>query len=360
LFVVKVDGRARRARCVLATVALVAAGCSGRGVPDPAAVSDGRAAGASPASARAAADPLPSWNEGAAKAAIVAFVERVSREDGPDFVPPGERIAAFDDNGTLACEQPMSLQLAFALDRIHELAPEHPEWRTREPFKSVLEGDSKAALAGGEAAAAELIAATGVGTTTEELNAIVTRWVLTAHHPRFGRPYIEAVYQPMVELLAYLRANAFKTFIVSVAGADFMRPWSEDAFGVPTEQVLGSRANLDYEVRDGKPRIELRAGVERIADKAGKPVAIQEQIGRRPIAAFGNSDGDIEMLEWTTSGSGPRLGVIVHHTDVTREYAYDRGSATGTLARALDEAPKRGWIVVDMKQDWKIAFPFEQ
>ncbi len=224
----------------------------------------------------------------------------------------------------------------------------------------MLDGDPKAALAGGERAAAELIAATHVGDTTDEFNAIVTRWILTAHHPRFGRPYMEVVYQPMLELLAYLRANGFKTFIVSGGGADFMRPWTQDVYGVPPEQVIGSRAKLKYEDRDGGPRIERLAGIDFVDDRAGKPVAIQEQIGRRPIAAFGNSDGDFEMLEWTTSGPGPRLGMIVHHTDPTREWAYDRGSPVGALARALDEAPARGWVVVDMKQDWKVVFPFEQ
>lgn len=352
---------ARAARFAIAAVAMVAAGCTGRGVSDRAVVADDSGAGSSLASAaQAPADPLPSWNEGGAKAAILAFVARVSREGGPDFVPPGERIATFDSDGTLSCEQPMSVQLAFALDRVRELAPRHPEWRSQEPFKSVLEGDLKAALAGGEPAAAELIAATDADNTTEEFNAIVTRWILTAHHPRFGRPYIEVVYQPMLELLAYLRANGFKTFIVSGGGVDFIRAWSEDVYGVPAEQVIGRPARLKYEVRDGEPRIERLAGVDHVDEKAGKPVEIQRQIGRRPIAAFGNSDADFQMLEWTTSGPGARLGMVVRHTDVTREYSYDRGSESGTLARALEEAPKRGWVVVDMKRDWKVVFPFEQ
>jgi phosphoserine phosphatase len=308
----------------------------------------------------AVADPLPSWNAGAARDAIVDFVARVTREDGSDFVPPSERIATFDNDGTLWSEQPMYAQLAFAIDRVHELAPQHPEWHHREPFKSVLARDKEKALAGGEHAIAELIAATHAGMTTEEFDAIVSQWILTAHHPRTGHPYIEMVYQPMLELLAYLRANGFKTFIVSGGGVDFIRPWAVDAYGIPPEQIVGSRAKLEYEVRDGVPRIERLAAVDFVDDKAGKPVGIQEQIGQRPIAAFGNSDGDFEMLEWTTSGPGPRLGMIVHHTDATREWAYDRDSLVGTLARALDEAPKRGWIVVDMKRDWKVVYPFDE
>ena len=354
---------------VLALVLLLAAGCTNRaptperpgaadgGTAAPSSLPDNQAAAdAAPA---AAADPLPSWNAGAAKDAIVAFVARVTRENGPDFVPPSERIATFDNDGTLWSEQPMYVQLAFALDRVQELAPRHPEWRNKEPFKSVLAGDTKTALAGGEHALAELIAATHAGVTTEEFDSIVRQWILTAHHPRTGRPYIEMVYQPMLELLAYLRANGFKTFVVSGGGVDFIRPWAGDVYGVPPEQVVGSRAKLKYEVRDGEPRIERLPGVDFVDDKAGKPVGIQEQIGQRPIAAFGNSDGDFEMLEWTTSGPGPRLGMIVHHTDPTREWAYDRGSPIGTLARALDEAPAHRWVVVDMKQDWKNVFPFE-
>jgi len=348
---------ARSLAAVLSLVALLAAGCGGGpATPERAAAPEA----AAPAPAATAVDPLPSWNEGAAKAAIVAFVARVTREDGPDFVPPSERIATFDNDGTLWSEQPIYVQLAFALDRVHDLAPRHPEWRNKEPFKSALAGDTKNALAGGEHAILELIAATHAGTTTEEFDAVVRQWILTAHHPRSGRAYVEMVYQPMLELLAYLRANGFKTFIVSGGGVDFIRPWAGDVYGIPPEQVVGSRAKLKYEVRDGEPRIERLAAVDLVDDKAGKPVGIQQQIGQRPIAAFGNSDGDFEMLEWTTSGPGPRLGMIVHHTDITREWAYDRDSPIGTLARALDEAPKRGWIVIDMKQDWKVVYPFDQ
>jgi phosphoserine phosphatase len=348
----------------VALFVVLAAGCTSR---TPTAGEPGGGARPLPESAlsqpdagpKAAADPLSSWNPGAAKDAIVTFVARVTREDGPDFVPPAERIATFDNDGTLWSEQPMYVQLAFALDRVQDLAPQHPEWRTKEPFKSVLAGDTEKALAGGERALAELIAATHSGVTTEEFDAIVRQWILTAHHPRSGRPYIEMVYQPMLELLAYLRANGFKTFIVSGGGADFIRPWAGDVYGIPPEQVVGSRAELKYEVRDGVPRIERLPAVDFVDDKASKPVGIQEQIGQRPIAAFGNSDGDFEMLEWTTSGPGPRLGMIVHHTDATRESAYDRDAPIGMLARALDEAPKRGWVVVDMKRDWKLIFPFD-
>jgi len=357
--------RSQLGRCFalgVALVALLAASCTAR-MPPPHSAASPEPASAEQQAARApvaVADPLASWNAGAAKDAIFAFVARVTREGGPDYVPPSERIATFDNDGTLWAEQPIYVQLAFALDRVRDLAPQHPEWRGREPFKSILAGDSKAALAGGERSILELIAATHTGNTTEEFDAIVRRWISTAHHPRSGRPYVEMVYQPMLELLAYLRANGFKTFIVSGGGVDFMRPWTEDVYGVPPEQVVGSRAKLEYTVRDGVPVIARLAGVDLVDDKAGKPVGIQQQIGRRPIAAFGNSDGDFEMLEWTTSGPGPRLGMIVHHTDATREWAYDRGSQIGALARALDEAPAHGWIVVDMKRDWGVVFPFEQ
>ena len=358
-------GRPPKRWLVLALVVLLAASCTARTPSPDGAVSTGGAPPATQAEQPRAAAPapgdlLPSWNAGAARDAIVAFVARVTREDSPDFVPPAERIAVFDNDGTLWSEQPMYVQLAFALDRVQELAPRHPDWRTKEPFKSVLDGDPEAALAGGEHAIAELIAATHAGVTTEEFDSIVRQWILTAHHPRTGRPYIEMVYQPMLELLAYLRASGFKTFIVSGGGVDFIRPWASDVYGIPPEQVVGSRAKLKYEVRDGKPVIERLAAVDLVDDKAGKPVGIQQQIGQRPIAAFGNSDGDFEMLEWTTSGSGARLGTIIHHTDPTREWAYDRDSPIGTLAHALDEAPKRGWVVVDMKQDWKVVYPYEQ
>jgi phosphoglycolate phosphatase-like HAD superfamily hydrolase len=339
----------------IALVALLAAGCSDR-AQSP---SEAAAPASGAASLPGGADPLSSWNEGTAKRAILAFVARVTTQGGPDFVPPAERIATFDNDGTLWSEQPIYVQFAFALDRVRALAPQHPDWRDREPFKSVLAGDVQRALASGEHGVLELLAATHVGNTTEEFERIVRDWIATARHPRYDRPYTEVIYQPMLELLEYLRANGFKTFIVSGGGADFMRPWVEVAYGIPPEQVVGSRAKLEYQVHDGVPSIARLAGVDLVDDKAGKPVGIQQLIGRRPIAAFGNSDGDFEMLEWTTSGSGPRLGLIVHHTDAVREWAYDRDSHIGTLARALDEAPARGWVVVDMKEDWKTIYPFE-
>jgi phosphoglycolate phosphatase-like HAD superfamily hydrolase len=343
-----------RARSTFAVcvVALVAVGCDGRS-PEP-----NRDGAPSAAIAPAAAvDPLPSWNDGVAKTAISAFVARATAAGGPDFVPAPERIAVFDNDGTLWAEQPIYVQLAFALDRVRALAPQHPEWSEREPFKSVLAGDVQRALASGERGIVELLAATHAGNTTEEFEGVVRQWIATARHPRFDRLYTEIVYQPMLELLEYLRANGFKTFIVSGGGVDFMRPWVEMVYGIPPEQVVGSRVKLEYEVRDGVPRIARLPGIDLVDDKAGKPIGIQQVIGRRPIAAFGNSDGDFEMLEWTTAGEGARLGVIVRHTDDIREWAYDRDSHVGTLARALDEAPARGWIVVDMKEDWNVVYP---
>jgi hypothetical protein len=304
-----------------------------------------------------AADPLPSWNDGPSKAAITAFVSKVATKDGPDYVPVSERIAVFDNDGTLWCEQPMYVQMTFVLDRIKALAEKHPEWKDRQPFKAVLERDLKSLAAAGEKGLAELVMASHAGMTVDEFEEIVGDWLKTAKHPKFQRPYTECVYQPMLELLAYLRANGFKTYIVSGGGIEFMRPWSERVYGVPPEQVIGSSIQTKYELRDGKPVLVRLPEVDFIDDKAGKPVGIRKFIGRRPIMAFGNSDGDFEMLEWTTSGSGPRFGLIVHHTDEQREYAYDRNSSFGRLVRGLDEGPKRGWTIVDMKRDWKIIFP---
>jgi phosphoserine phosphatase len=311
-------------------------------------------------SALSSSDPLPSWNEGSSKQAIRDFVGRVTREGSPDFVPAAQRIATFDNDGTLWSEQPLYFQLAFALDRVKALAPKHPEWKTQQPFKGVLEGDAKAVAASGERGMMELIAATHAGMTSDDFEAIVRDWIATARHPKTNRPYTELVYQPMLELLAYLRANGFKTFIVSGGGAEFMRAWVERVYGIPPEQVVGSRGKLKYEIRDGAPVLLRLAEIDHVDDKAGKPVGIQQIIGRRPIAAFGNSDGDFEMLEWTRSAPGPRFGLIVHHTDANREWAYDRASHIGQLARGLDEAAKRGWIVVDMKQEWKVIYPFEK
>jgi phosphoserine phosphatase len=315
-------------------------------------------------SAGAADDRLPSWNECPAKQSIVAFVEKVTKEGGPDFVEPELRIATFDNDGTLWCEQPMYFQELFAFDRIKETAKQHPEWKNKEPYKFVLAGDLKAIASQGEKSLLEIISATHTGMTVEEFHKIVREWMHTARHPRFKRPYDQCIYQPMVEVLTYLRTNKFKTFIVSGGGVEFMRPWVDGAYGIPPEQVVGSSGVVKYEWNDGKPMLFKESKVEFIDDGPGKPVGINRFIGRHPIFAFGNSDGDLEMLQWTTNGpsSGPRtrIGLIVHHTDAEREYAYDRHSAVGKLDKALDAAPKEGWIVVDMKNDWKQIFPPEK
>jgi phosphoglycolate phosphatase-like HAD superfamily hydrolase len=320
-----------------------------------------------------AADPLPSWNDTAPKKAILAFVEKVTKEGSPDFVPPAERIATFDNDGTLWCEQPLYVQGVFALDRVKELAPQHPEWKDKAPFKFILEGDIKAALGGGDRALLELIAATHSGMSVADFESLVSRWLDVAQHPRFHKPYTECIYQPMVELAAYLRASGFKTYIVSGGGVEFMRPWTEAAYGIPPEQVVGSRGKTKFELTPDGPVLMKLPEVDFIDDGPGKPVGINAAIGRRPVMAFGNSDGDLQMLQWTTmvdwppSPPGfsprrepvpPRFGLIVHHTDAVREYAYDRDSHIGKLDKALDEAPKRGWTVVDMKDDWKTIFPF--
>jgi hypothetical protein len=310
------------------------------------------------AAASRGADPLPSWNDTTTKKAVVEFVAEVTQEGGSQYVAPAERIAVFDNDGTLWAEQPLYVQFAFAVDRVKALAAAHPQWKEQQPFKAVLEGDTKAALSGGQKALLELIMASHAGMTTDEFEAIVRDWLATARHPRFKRLYTDLVYLPMLELLAYLRGKGFKTYVVSGGGVDFMRPWTERVYGIPPEQVIGSSINVRYELRGDTPILSRRPEVDFIDDKEGKPVAIHKFIGRRPIAAFGNSDGDYEMLRYVTAGAGPRLGLIVHHTDETREYAYDRHSPIGRLDRALMEAPRRGWIVVDMKQDWKRVFGF--
>lgn len=309
------------------------------------------------AGASLAADHLPSWNETASKKAITSFVEMVTKEGSPDFVPPGERIATFDNDGTLWSEQPMYFQAFFIFDRIKTLAPEHPEWKDKEPFASVLKGDVKTALAGGEHALIEMAMATHAGMTTEDFEKIVTDWITTAKHPETGKLYTEMVYQPMLEVLAYLRANGFKTFIVSGGGIEFMRPWAGKVYGIPPEQVIGSSIKTKFELRDGKPVIVKLPELNFIDDKAGKPAAIQHHIGRRPIAAFGNSDGDLQMLQWTAAGSGPRFCLYLHHTDAEREWAYDRASHIGKLDKGLDEAKTKGWTIVSMKDDWKTIYP---
>jgi hypothetical protein len=306
-----------------------------------------------------AADPLPSWNDGAAKRSIVAFVDETTREGGPRHVVPAERIAVFDNDGTLWSEQPMYVQGFFVFDRVKALALAHPEWKEKEPFASVLRGDVKAALAGGEHALLELAMATHAGTTTEEFEDVVSDWIATARHPKTGRLFTEMVYQPMLEVLDHLRANGFKTWIVSGGGVEFMRPWAEAVYGVPPEQVIGSSIKTKLEMREGKPVLVRLPEIDFIDDKAGKPVGINRHIGRRPIAAFGNSDGDLQMLQWTAAGAGPRLCVYVHHTDAEREWAYDRQSHVGKLDEGLDEARAKGWTVVDMKTDWRRIYPFE-
>lgn len=304
-----------------------------------------------------AQEPLPAWNDTSTKRAITAFVERVTNPSSPDFVPAEERIAVFDNDGTLWSEQPMYVQLAFALDRVKALAPQHPEWRQTQPFQAALEGDFAALAASGEAGLLQLITATHAGMTTEEFSQIVQQWLETARHPTLQRPYTECVYQPMLELLEYLRAAGFKTYIVSGGGVEFLRPWAEKVYGIPPEQVVGSSIKVEYQLRDGQPVLVRLPAINFIDDKAGKPVGIHQQIGRRPILAGGNSDGDFEMLEYVTSGPGARLGVLIHHTDAAREVAYDRKSHFGRLDRGLTEAPARGWVVVDMQQDWRYVFP---
>jgi hypothetical protein len=315
-----------------------------------------------PAAAQTAAvgDPLPSWNDGAAKQSIINFVTTITREGSPDFVPPAERIATFDNDGTLWSEHPMYVQLAFALDRVKAMAPMHPKWKSKQPFKAVLDGDMKTLAKSGERGLAELIMVTHAGMTSDEFAKIVTDWLATARHPRFKRPYTELVYQPMLEVLAYLRANGFKTYIVSGGGIEFMRPWSERVYGVPPEQVVGSSIKTRFETRQGRPELFRLPEINFVDDKAGKPVGINEFIGRRPIAAFGNSDGDLEMLQWTTMSGGVRFGLIVHHTDAEREYAYDRDTEFGKLDKALDAAAINKWTVADMKKDWKVIFPSGQ
>jgi len=305
-----------------------------------------------------AAEALPSWKDGQAKQSIVSFVAKVTKAGSPDFVPTAERIAVFDNDGTLWSEQPMYFQLFFALDRVKALAPQHPEWKTQEPFASLLKGDVKAALAGGEKAIIEIVMATHAGNTTEEFERIVKDWIATAKHPKTGKLYTEMVFQPMLELLTYLRANDFKTFIVSGGGIEFMRPWTEQVYGIPPEQVVGSSIQTKYEVVDGKPVLMRLAKLNFIDDKDGKPVGINQHIGRRPIAAFGNSDGDQQMLEWTQAGSGARIMMLVHHDDAKREWAYGPKSHVGTFSDALmAEARKSGWTVISMKDDWKAIYP---
>ena len=303
-----------------------------------------------------ARDALPSWQDGDTKRAIVAFVEKTTREGSPDFVPVEARIATFDNDGTLCAEQPAYFQLLFVFDRIRAQAPQHPEWKTTEPYRSVLAGDMKGLAAGGEQGLMTLLATTHAGMTADEFSATVRDWIATARHPETKRPYPAMTYQPMRELLAYLRAHGYKTYIVSGGGQEFMRPWVEQTYGIPPEQVIGSYGELRYELRNGTQVLVKEAKVGLVDDHAGKPVGIQRFIGRRPVLAFGNSDGDLEMLQWTTAGDGPRFAGLVHHTDGKREWAYDRASKIGTLDKALDMAGPRGWTVVDMARDWRVVY----
>jgi len=308
--------------------------------------------------ALASTDPLPSWNDGVSKNAITGFVKAVTDKSGSDYVQPSERIAVFDNDGTLWSEQPAYFQAFFVFDRIKEMAPDHPEWKTQQPFQAVLEGDMKALAASGEKGLAELVMTTHAGMTDDEFTEIVKNWLQTAQHPTLHKPYTELVYKPMLELLDYLRANNFKTFIVSGGGIEFMRPWTEAVYGIPPEQIVGSSIVTKFEMRDGKPVLVREPELNFIDDKAGKPVGINQHIGRRPIFAFGNSDGDLQMLQYTTLGSEKkRFAGIVHHTDGEREFAYDRDSHMGRLDKALIEAETNGWTVVDMKKEWKVIYP---
>jgi len=306
---------------------------------------------------QAVADPLSSWNDGPAKRSIIEFVAKVSAPESPDYVPPPERIAVFDNDGTLWAEQPLYFQLLFAFDRVRALASDHPEWKDTQPFKAVLEGDLDTALSGGDQALLEIILATHAGMTTAEFSAIASDWLKTAKHPVSGRLFTEMVYQPMLDLLEYLRTNGFKTYITSGGGIELIRVFAEDVYGIPPEQVIGSSLKVQYEYRDGNPALVRLPEIDFVDDKAGKPVAINHHIGRRPIAAFGNSDGDLQMLQWTCAGDGARLCVYVHHTDAEREWAYDRNSHIGRLDVGLDQALQNDWTVVDMASDWKYVFP---
>lgn len=307
-----------------------------------------------------AKDPLPSWNDGATKKSIIDFVTKTTKEGSKDFIPVADRIACFDNDGTLWSEQPMYFQLAFAIDRIKAMEQQHPEWKTTQPFQALLEGDMKTVMAGGEKSLMQIVAVTHSGMTTDEFEKTVKDWMATATHPKTGKHYNEMIFQPMVELLSYLRTNDYKTFIVSGGGIDFMRPWVEQAYGIPPEQVIGSSGKVKYDTTNGKPVLIKLPEINFIDDKAGKPVGIYQYIGKRPVFTAGNSDGDYDMLQYTTAGSGPRFGMIVHHTDAIREWAYDGQSHIGNLQKGLDDAAKYNWLVVDMKNDWKKIYPFDK
>jgi len=310
--------------------------------------------------AKTVADPLPGWNDGQTKTSIVQFVDRVTKAGGADFIPEADRIATFDNDGTLWSEQPLYFQFIFMLDRIKAMAPQHPEWKNKEPFKSVLKGDVKSVLAGGEKSLGPLLVATHTGMTEAQFKVTVKDWIGAATHPIKKKKYTELVFQPMLELMTYLRANGFKTFIVSGGEIGFMRAWVEEVYGIPPYQVVGTEFKLKYDVVNDTAVIDRLGAINFVDDGPGKPVGIQQHIGKRPVFAAGNSDGDYEMLRFTTNGTGPRMGIIVHHTDSTREWAYDRKSPIGRLERGLDDAPKFGWVLVDMQKDWKEIYPFDK
>ncbi|MFA0810181.1 HAD family hydrolase [Microbulbifer epialgicus] len=301
--------------------------------------------------------PLPSWNNTKVKSAIMAFVDKVTQVDGSDFVPPEQRIAVFDNDGTLWAEKPAYFQLLFAMDEVKRLAPEHPEWKTEQPFASILNGDMISLLAEGRAGLEKVIGATHADMTADEFHRTVARWLTSARNPLTGQHYRNMTYQPMLELLNYLRSNGFKIYIVSGGGVDFIRVFSENLYGIPPEQVIGSRLKARYESNNGHPRVVMTDKVEFVNDKQGKPIGISQSIGRRPIFAVGNSDGDLQMLQWVTTGKGPRFGMLIHHTDGKREWAYDRNSRVGRLDKALQAAKPYGWTVVDMAKDWGVIFP---
>lgn len=307
-----------------------------------------------------ASDPLPSWHAGETRQTIVNFVREITTEGGPNFVPPAERIAVFDNDGTLWSEQPVYVQAQFAFDQVKAGAPRHPEWQDQQPFKAVLENDMASALSGGTRSLLTIILATHAGNSQEEFAVSVKTWLATARHPETGKLYTEMVYQPMLELLDYLRDNGFKTYVVSGGGVEFMRPWTEVVYGIPPEQVIGSSIRTEFALRNGVPVLARLPEMNFIDDGAGKPVGINQHIGRRPIAAFGNSDGDLQMLQWTMAGDGPRLVLLVHHTDAEREWAYDRESHVGHLDTALVEAKANGWAIADMQRDWKVIFPVNE
>ena len=306
------------------------------------------------------ADPLPSWNEGETKQAILSFVTEATNQEGESFIPVEDRIACFDNDGNLWSEQPMYFQLYFAIDRIKALAPDHPEWSDQQPFKAVLEDDLKTLMSYGEHGLLQLVMASHAGMSTDDFETIVRDWLKTSRHPRFDRPFNELIYEPMVELLEFLRANDFKTFIVSGGGVEFMRAWTEEAYGIPSDQVVGSSIRTRLDTVDGNLKVMRLPEIDFIDDKAGKPVGINKFIGKRPVFASGNSDGDLHMIRWTTEGDGPRFGLYLHHTDEAREWAYDRESHIGRLDKGLDEAHQKGWAVIDMKKDWKVIYPFEK